>query len=169
MSNREKLFELEASGNHVFHGSDNGNIETMEPRQGTHVVDTSNPEESSILDGNPAVAATPHAELAIFRAIINGRNIPFPHVTGFGTTKNGEKHFSISDEKILEAVKDKKGYVYVFDKKDFKPYDRNIPENPRPQSMEWRSDQPVKPLDVIEVTSDDLPSRDRIKVRSSEE
>lgn len=168
MSNREKLFELEASNNYVFHGSDNGNIEELEPRQSHHIVDISNPDETKIVDGNPSVSATPHVEIAIFRAIINGRNIPFNHTSGFETS-DGKIFFSVSEEKVFKAVRDKKGYVYVFNKKDFQPYNRERPENPRPHSMEWRSYKPVKPLEVIEITSEDLPIRDRIKVTGFKE
>jgi hypothetical protein len=157
---KEKLMELEKSGNHVFHGSPTGDMEILEPRQGRHVVDTKNP-ESQILDGRPAVSATPHAELAIFRAIINGKNVPFSHNSGFGT-RNGEKEFRVSSKEVLDAVKGSKGHVYVFDKKEFEPYDRD--RKPAEDTMEWRSYTPVKPIEVVEVTSDDLPHADRIKI-----
>lgn len=160
MSSKEKLLQLEEAGLHVFHGSPDGDIEVLEPRQGHHVPDLTKPAEA-LPDGEPAVAATPHSELATFRAIINRKNVPFSHNSSFGIT-DGEKTFRVSSQEVLDAAKGKKGYVYVFDKKDFKPYDRK--GQPRPDSMEWRSHTSVKSLDVVEVTSDDLPNEERIKV-----
>ena len=166
MNPHEQLQQLEETNQHVFHGSPDGDIEILEPRQGTHIPDATKPKET-ILDGEPAVSATPHAELATFRAIINRKNIPISHSSGFGTT-DGRKHFRVSSPEVLEHAKDKKGYVYVFDKKDFKPYDREQPENPREGAMEWRAYTPVKPVDVIEVSSNDLPHIDRIEVGGEE-
>lgn len=166
MNPKEKLSQLEATDEHLFHGSPNGNIEILEPRQSTHIPDLTNPDES-ILDGQPAVAATPYAELATFRAIINGKNVPIKHTSGFGITDR-EKSFRVSSPEVLEHAKDKKGYVYVFDKKDFKPYDRDNPDNPRDGVMEWRSHTPVRPIDKIEVSSDDLPHVDRIQIGNEE-
>lgn len=166
MSPQEKLFHLEATNEHVFHGSPDGNIETLEPRQSTHIPDLDKPEER-ILDGEPSVAATPHAELATFRAIINRKNIPIKHTSGFGTT-DSKTHFRVSSPEVLEHAKGKKGYVYVFDKKDFKPYDRERPENPRDGAMEWRAYTSVKPIEVVEVSSDDLPHTDKIEIGNKE-
>jgi hypothetical protein len=144
---KEKLLELEKAGNYVFHGSPVGDMETLEPRQGKHIPDFNNPEEF-ILDGKPAVSATPYAELAIFRAIINGKNIPFSHTSGFGIS-NGEKQFNVSSQDVLDEVKDKSGFVYIFDKKKFEPYDRN--GNPNENNMEWRSYVSVKPVEIIDL------------------
>jgi hypothetical protein len=157
----EKLLELEASGKHVFHGSPKGDLEKLEPQQGTHVPDISKPEEV-ILDGEPAVSATPYAELAAYRAIVNTTNIPFDHRSGFGM-RDKEKVFRISSaEALAEALNNKKGYVYVFDKNDFEPYNRK--REALPTSMEWRSYKEVAPLEVVEVSSKDLPPVDKIKV-----
>lgn len=160
MKTIEKLLNLESQRKYVFHGSPSGNIESLEPRQGTHIPDLTKPTES-ILDGRPAVSATPFVELAVFRAIINDKTIPINHSSGFGIT-NGEKHFSVSSVDVLEHAKGKSGYVYVFDKKDFEPYDRE--DEPKTDNMEWRAYTGVKPVDIIEVTFDDLPFPNRIEV-----
>lgn len=160
---KEKLALLEESGEHVFHGSADGTIEELEPRQGRHIPNLEKPEQF-MLDGRPAVSATPHAKLATFRALINSTNIPIDHNSGFGI--EGEKEtYRVSSEEVLEHTKGKSGYVYVFNKNSFKPYTRGrSEENARPDSMEWRSYTPVKPLEVIEVTDKDLPNRDEIEV-----
>lgn len=153
-TNIEHLREMERTGNYLFHGSPDGTIETLEPRQSTHTEDSG----ETIEDGNPAVSATPYLDLAIFRGIVNKKNINFPHKSGFGLTRNSEANtllFDISDEQTLtEAFNNKTGFVYVFNRSEFQPYSRNnIADD---ASMEWRSYAPVKPIEVIEVYSKDL-------------
>jgi hypothetical protein len=163
---KEYLKQLEQTGEYVFHGSPNGEIEELEPRQSTHVPDFSKPTEF-ILDGKPSIAATPNHQFAIFRALINGKNVPIDHTSGFGfqTNENGDlvPNFRVSAKEVLEHVKDKKGHVYVLPKSQFKPYDRDGIESERP-SMEWRSESTVKPVEKVEVAYDDLPSIENIEV-----
>ncbi len=161
MSPKERLLQLENEGGYVFHGSPEGDLKVLSPRQGKHVPDLNKPTES-ILDGKPAVSATPYAELAIFRAIINRKNVSFGHTSGFGTSEDGEKHFSVSSKEVLEVVKEKKGFVYVFDKKEFEPYNRDGVTNNK--SMEWRSYAASTPIEIIEVSSNDLPPKNKIKI-----
>jgi hypothetical protein len=163
MSSIEKLKQLEEAGEHLFHGSPDGTLEVLEPRQSTHTPDLSKPEET-ILDGEPAVSATPYADIATFRSLINGNNIPFDHSSGFGVNAKGEKNFQVSSPSVLEAIRDKKGYVYVFNKNEFKPFSRHgeIKEG----NMEWRAHKPVSPVDVVEVGHEDLPPLDMIKISS---
>ncbi len=63
---------------------------------------------------------------------------------------------------MLDLVKDKKGYVYVFNKNDFEPYSRD--GQPSESVMEWRSCNVVKPIEVVEVSSDDLPPESEIEI-----
>ena len=161
MSSIEKLTQLEATGNHVFHGSADGNIEILEPRQAMHYPNLPESAEG-VLDGDPAISATPYADIATFRAMINRRQIPFSHTSSFDVDTDGKKNFGVSSEEVLDAVKDKKGFVYVFDKKEFKPYNRN--REATESDMEWRSSNPVKPIEVVEVGHEDLPPRDKIKI-----
>lgn len=168
MNPRERLQHLEETNEHVFHGSPKGDIEELEPRQSNHIPDLTKPDEF-ILDGNPAVSATPYADLAIFRAIINGENMPFPHNSGFGTDEKGVKNYSVSSQEVLDHAKDKKGYVYVFDKKGFEPYDRDGRTEGIEKAMEWRSHEKVKPKEIIEVTSDHLPNLENIKIGNEDE
>lgn len=163
-TNIEHLREMERTGNYLFHGSPDGTIETLEPRQGTHTEDSG----KIIEDGDPAVSATPYLDLAVFRGIVNKKNIKFPHTSGFGLTRNSESNmllFDISDEQTLtEAFNNKTGFVYVFNRSDFRPYSRNnIADD---ASMEWRSFAPVQPIEIIEIHSEDLPTRNRIKINN---
>jgi len=149
----ERLRTLEETGNYVFHGSPVSNMQALEPRQGTHTPDESKQGEK-ILDGKPAVSATPFVSFAIFRAIVNNANVPFKHSSRFGF-KDGEREYRVSSVEVLESVRGKKGYVYVFDKDEFEPYSRD--GKVRDGLMEWRAYKKVKPVEVVEVTYEDLP------------
>ncbi len=158
-SGKEILHELEGENLYVFHGSMNGDIKTFELKQGKQVPNVNKPLEM-IEDGSPAISASPHADVAIFRAIMRGKNLGMDITTRFGS-RNGKLSFIVFQKNAIEAAKDKKGYVYIFNKTDFEPYDRdgNVSED----NMEWRSYKPVKPIRVVEVNFDDLPKNIEIK------
>lgn len=146
------ILNLEKTGKYVFHGSPINNLKFLEPKQAKHVPNLSNSNEV-LLDGNPAVSATPYIDFAIFRAIINKTNIPISFTSGFGF-KNVEKEFHISSQEVLEIAKTKKGFIYVFNKNEFEPYQRDQGINLT--KMEWRAYKKVKPLEIIEVSYEDL-------------
>ncbi len=159
-SGKEILKELETEGKYLFHGSPNGEIKVFEPRQSLHVPDTSKVTET-IPDGNPGVSASPYPELAIFRAIINGKNVEIDHTNGFGST-GPTLQYNVSSKEVLERAKGKNGYVYVFNRSDFTPYSRLGEANE--QSMEWRSYKEVEPIQVVEVKYDDMPDESEIEI-----
>ncbi|MBF05579.1 hypothetical protein CL644_02625 [bacterium] len=106
----------------------------MEPRQGTNI----NSESIAVNDGSLSVYATPYPEIAVFRALINSKNIPFPHTSAFSAFADGTMKFRVSSKKVLDQVrKDKCGYVYVLDRTAFHPYSRTGETNG--MVMEWRS------------------------------
>lgn len=150
---REYLLGLEKTGLYVFHGSPDGDIQILEPRQAHHVPDLSKPKEL-IPDGEPAVSATWVADFAIFRALINRKNTPPGTTSGFGFTTSGEKEFRLPSEEIFESLRDKVGFVYVFKKSDFAPYSRN--STPSERSMEWRAASLVSPVEVVRVSYKDI-------------
>jgi len=166
MKNIEKLRQPEESGKYLFHGSPYGTIKVLEPRQSTHTPDLSKLEDT-ILDGEPAVSATPYADIATFRSLINHKNIPYDHSSGFGVNAKGEKNFQVSSQEVLETIKNKKGFVYVFDRKEFRPFSRD--GEAKESNMEWRAYTPVKPVDIVEVNHEDLPPRDKIKISTSDD
>ncbi len=143
---KKKLLELESKGQYLFHGTSISNLEELKPFQGYTIPKG---EKQMVKDGEPAVSATPYAEIAIFRAIITRDR------SGFEANANGALNFRAS-KKALEFAKNQHGYVYVLDRKDF------IPRSGHPSSMEWRSDQPVKPLQMIKVDNKDLPENIKI-------
>lgn len=145
---RRELHELEATGRYVFHGSSIADIEDMEPRQAFNW-------ESSMKceDGDPCIATTPYADIAIFRSIAR------EDWTSFG--KNDDETLSFkASRKALEGSRDKIGYIYVFKKDSFTPHKD-------PQSMEWRSHVPQQPIQIIRVSFQDLP--ENIHVYTDEE
>lgn len=158
-SGREILKDLESAGVYVFHGSPKGEIEILEPRQGMRAAKSN----EMITDGDPAVSATPYVDISIFRAIVSMRkNSKISNYnTSFGV-HNGELKYGVSSQDILDEAKNNFGYVYVFNKSDFEPYDRS--GNASDKNMEWRSYKPVKPIQVVEVNFNDLPDMEKIIV-----
>ncbi len=95
-NSREKLLSLEKEGKYVFHGSPDI-IKTLEPRQAYNQN-----KETGVMekDGEPAVFATPYADVAIFRALINAKGISGESTSSFGI--NGEQlHFSATKNQIF--------------------------------------------------------------------
>jgi hypothetical protein len=143
LSPREKLLSFEKEGKFVFHGSSDS-IEILEPKQPLIFNKQSKAKEKH---GEPCVAATPHADIAIFRAIVNPRNFSEKgYASSFGVNKNNTIRLCATKQ-VLENIKDKRGFVYVLDISLFKRF----------SGMEWRSNQAIKPNEVILVTADDLP------------
>ncbi len=145
---RKELHELEATGRYVFHGSPVADIEEMEPRQAFNWTTGAKQK-----DGDPCVATTPYADIAIFRSIMR------EDWTSFG--KNDDESLSLkASKKALEISRDKTGYIYVFEKDAFVPHQD-------PQGMEWRAHVPQKPAQIIHVSFRDLP--ENIHVYTDEE
>lgn len=139
--NREKLLLLEKEGKYVFHGSPDL-ITVLEPRQAyNHNQENGEMEK----DGKPAVFATPFADVAIFRALTDAKDLNGDSSSQFGM-EGDTLHFSAT-ENILEHAKVKVGNVYVLDKNNFKNF----------QGTQCRSSEINQPIEVIEVTFDDLP------------
>jgi len=139
--NREKLLSLEKEGRYVFHGSPDI-IETLEPRQAYNQNKEAGEMEK---DGEPAVFATPYADVAIFRALINANGVLGESTSSFGI--NGEQlHFSAT-KNLLDSAKNKIGKVYVLDKQKFQNF----------EGMQCRSIESNSPIEIIEVGVDDLP------------
>ncbi|MEK9131096.1 MAG: hypothetical protein AAB429_03200 [Patescibacteria group bacterium] len=101
------LHELERSGEYVFHGSPDGGIAELEPRQGTMTVDDVEQEDGL----PPGIATTPHADLAIFRALTCNL---YGH-TGFGLRDDGTP-FMEASKSVLDTVKGQTAHVYVLPK-----------------------------------------------------
>jgi hypothetical protein len=137
--NREKLLALEKEGKYVFHGSSDI-IDILEPRQaGGHNEKTGKWEN----DGSPAVFATPYADLAIFRSLLYDKDLE----NEFGI--NGDQLHMRADKKLIERAKNRIGKVYVLDKSKFNPASF--------RGIDCRSEEKITPLEIIEVTINDLP------------
>lgn len=144
--NKNKLLELEKTGQFVFHGSE-FEIEEFEPRQAFNYIN-----QEQIPDGDPAVFASNVADYAILMAIINKTNCPRGYNSSVEVSrKNGvlQIKYRASASTISQIKDEASGWVYVFDKKLFKP--KNDGE------VEYLSYTKVRPLEKIKVKKEDLP------------
>lgn len=139
--NRERLLSLEKEGKYVFHGSPE-TIQSLEPRQAYNRNEKTGEMEK---DGEPAVFATPYADVAIFRALINTKDVSGESTSQFGINEE-QLHFSTS-RKLLDEAINKIGKVFVLDKQKFGNF----------EGMQCKSGETVIPIEVIEVTVNDLP------------
>jgi hypothetical protein len=148
LSGREILKQLEALGTYVFHGSDNPNIEEMEPRQGYNHKDDGTIEK----DGEPAVFASDRVDYAIFMALINSKNCPDGYRSSADSIRNAkgevELRLSTTQNGIDQLNEKSEGYVYVFHKSLFEQ---------RSRKTEFISLLPVKYVYKIKVLKEDLP------------
>ncbi len=145
---KKKLFALQKKG-FLFHGSP-FRIDKLELRQPSNFNIKKN---KYVKHGKHCVAATPFADIAIFRAIINKTHFPpkgKDYAAQFGI--KSKKINLATTKKVLQKLSNQFGYVHVFDKKQFS----------RRSVWEWRSYKEIKPLKVIKVTVGDL--NDNIKV-----
>ncbi len=151
-SPRERLLGLEKTGKFVFHGSP-ASFDVAEPKQAKNINETTGEMEKH---GTPAISATVLAEHAIFRSLVNEKLCPKDGETKFGADEQGLLHFSAT-QNLIDIARSGKGKVYVFDKDKFENFEGG---------PEWRSSEPVSPIEIIEVTFEDLPKN--IEVIESE-
>ena len=129
-----KLIELQRSGKYVFHGSSNGNISELEPRQ---AMSHGKPY------GKPAVYADIKIEHPIFMAVLGSK-----WVGGWGDLTLPGAGFYIDKKSWEKAHKENwLGYIYVLPKVDFISKEGN----------EWVAYKKVKPIEIIKVGISDLP------------
>lgn len=137
---KEKLLEFEKEGKWLFHGSSKP-LERLDPRQAYTSIKGIRKE-----DGDPAVFATPHIDIAILKSLIHPENFP----AGFGCSyngKGGKLTFRASQKTLDQVKKDMRGYVHILSKDDF--IKRNDYENYSLDS--------VKPQEIVEITGEDFP------------
>ena len=142
---REALFQYE-NGGFVFHGSRDGNIAKLSPRQAMTLE-----QGAMIPDGAPAVAATPQVEVAIFRALTDKESMLDRSVvprTQFGM-ENGEL-FLGADPDVVAVMKEPSnmGYVYVFPESKFFAFEG--------RGEEVRGYVDMKPIAVVKVSGPEL-------------
>ncbi|OGY39545.1 MAG: hypothetical protein A2418_03265 [Candidatus Brennerbacteria bacterium RIFOXYC1_FULL_41_11] len=141
---RDLLLELERTGQYVFHGSEDGEIEVFEPRQAFNFIGG-----KKVEDDKPGVHATPVVAVAIFMALFNGKNCPQGFSSSFVWDKNKHKVIFSATKQGIDQLKmgDASGYVYIFDKGLFQ-WRKHI---------EYISYNVAKPIKKIKVDFSDLP------------
>ncbi len=139
---KERLRELEATGEYVFHGSPYI-VKTFEPRQAyTDIDGTPTP------DGEPAVFASDEIETPIFRSIFHESSyegLEGSYEVGFSNSADGN-HYVHANEAAVEACKHNSGYVYVFKRDDFVLRG----------TSEWVANTAVKPIAVFNSHFEDI-------------
>jgi hypothetical protein len=142
---KQELLRLESEGSFVFHGTGE-DVELLEPRQ---AIDT-----EKGLDREPAIFASPAADFAIFHAIVNTRNFPQGIQSESGAINHDdgsfELKFALPKESLDSLADSAAGWVYVFDKNDFKNIEGRL--------AEVESQTKVRPINKIRVSKQDLPS-----------
>ena len=146
-SGREQLLSLEAEGKYVFHGSENPDLDLLEPRQAYNY----NKDGKQVPDGEPAVFASSKADYAVMMALINKKNCSkgFRSSAGSSQDDKGEVKLTLHVSRIsIEQLNDESfGYVYVFNKDVFQ----------EKGGAEYVSKIPVSSVNKIRVMKADLP------------
>ncbi len=146
-SARELLQDFEATHKYVFHGSEEVDLDYLEPRQ---AYNHRNGERE--LDGDPAVFASSKADYAIMMALINKNNCPegFRSSASSKQKENGEILLKLRATKgsVDQLNSGSFGCVYVFDKNIF---------HKREGGAEYISSIRVTPVKKVKVTKADLP------------
>lgn len=143
ISSKERLQELEATGNFLFHGSP-FQVATFEPRQAYTDDDDGQPTP----DGEPAVFASAEIETPIYRSIFHESSfggLEGSYEIGFSNSDDGS-HYIHANEAAVEVCKENTGYVYVFKRDDFALRGNS----------EWVATKEVQPVAVFYSSFDDI-------------
>lgn len=147
MKSYELLKSLESEEDYLFHGSENPDLKTLEPRQAYTVVNGIKEN-----DDRPAVHASPFSDIAVIMSLMNEKNCPDGFDSGFSS--NGDKLELWTTRESLNNLRDDvKGYVYVFSKDDFT----------KRTTSQWIAYNSVSPIKIIEVMKSDLSKDIQIK------
>lgn len=152
--NKLLLQNLAKQGTYLFHGTDNGTIKVFKPIQAYTTIGTKQKK-----DGKPAIHATQLLDIAIFMAIFNAKNIPKDLDSMYSASSTGNVKFTVSRATIDQIKKSAAGYVYVFNKQDFKPKRTSVGINP----FEWTRHKAVRPIKKFRISAQDLSKNIRIK------
>jgi|AntRauTorcE11897_2_1112592.scaffolds.fasta_scaffold15151_2 hypothetical protein len=139
---KERLKELENSGEYLFHGSP-FMVHAFEPRQAYTDVDG-----KPTPDGEPAVFASAEVETPIFRSIFHEHSfdgLEGSFEAGFSNSDDGS-HYIHANKAAVQVCKENSGYVYVFKRDDF------ILRG----NSEWVADKEVSPVAVFDSKFDDI-------------
>lgn len=142
---REALDRLFETGEFLFHGSGRNDITELTPKQ-ANTKDKKTGEY--VNDGSPAVFAAARPEISIFMALLGGD-------AGSFDGHNGSCRFFAASSTV-ESLPQRKGYVYVLNKKDFANQN---------QHHEWRSGEPLRPIANIKIGFSDL--REKVEVKET--
>lgn len=134
---------------YLFHGSPNGEIESLEPRQANH---------KGLPDGKPAVCAATDPYRSIFISLLNRDHLtvtPKPSArSGWSRVGNQPTVFSAT-QNLIDLAQIATGYIYLLDPTGFKWID--LEPDVHGSRRELRSLREVKPLHRIKTSLSDFP------------
>ena len=134
---------------YLFHGSPNGEIESLEPRQANH---------KGLPDGKPAVCAATDPYRSIFISLLNRGHltaVPKPAARSGWSRVGDQPTIFSATQNLIDAVQEATGYIYLLDPGDFRWIDLE-PDIHGPR-RELRSLRTVDPLHKIEASISDFP------------
>jgi hypothetical protein len=133
--NINELRQLEKTEKYLFHGSSKYIDSNFVPKQA--YTDKAG---KRLNDDNPGVHATPVLDIAIFMATVTRKNAPDNFHSRFHTERSKIK-LSFNKDTSEQIDNNSSGYVYVFNKSDFK----------KRSEIQYISYNEVKPVDFSEV------------------
>jgi len=132
-SSKKFLNTIESNRLQLFHGSGEGDLFLLEPRQ---AYSWDKP------DGTPSVCASVELQPALFMAIIGSRK-----GGGWTTLLGGDQLYYTTETVWDRAVAENwTGFIYTFPREGFRHY----------KGFEWRCEDPVKVEGVYKVDITDL-------------
>ena len=143
IASKERLQQLEATGNYLFHGSP-FKVDMFEPRQAYTDDDDGQPTP----DGEPAVFASAEIETPIYRSIFHESSfegLEGSYEVGFSNSDDGN-HYIHANEAAVEVCKENTGYVYVLNRNDFELRGNS----------EWVANKNIKPVAVFHSNFGDV-------------
>lgn len=142
ISSKESLLALANSGEYLFHGSPS-EVEVFEPRQAYTDIDGVRK-----ADGEPAVFASTEIETPLFRSIFHEstfEGLEGDYELGFSNSDDGTQKIH-ANEAAIDVCKERRGYVYVFKKEDFRLL----------VNTEWVTETNVRPVAVFHSCFGDI-------------
>lgn len=130
---------------YLFHGSPNGDIKTLEPRQAISYGE---------LDGKPAVCAASNLYDSMFLALFNRNRLPDPSSGKSGWSHTHDQPHYFATRNLIEAARKATGFVYLLDTSGFNWV--HLGESDKGPRREIRSLNPVLPIARLEVTYEDF-------------
>lgn len=148
------LHYLALTGDFVFHGSNNAQIETFEPR------------EQTLFNSKPtkAVFASSEPIWSMFYAVFDRSKLVGGFRNGCLVNKKKKYHYYSLNKSTMEKDPWTSGKLYILPKEKFARSDHS-----KTHFDEWICHDVVKPISELEVHPDDFYFKDQVSVHKKDE